>query len=742
MVEFDEEQIALKLRRSAEKRLAQSNVPIADTNMLPTVHELQVLQIELEMQNEALLKALQQLQQKEEVLRAITDNVSTVMFMKDLVGRYLYVNRQYEKLFNVSNSGIQGKTDHDIFPRDMADAFVKNDQLVLQSGQPFEVEEQVLQNNGIRTYLSVKIPVRDATGEIYAICGVATDISERKQAEVNLLIAAAAFESQESMMITDAQGNIQRVNHAFTETTGYSAEEVVGKTARVLKSGRHNTDFYREMWASVHRTGGWQGEIWDRRKNGEVYPKWLTISTVKGDDGSVLHYIGSHFDISERKKAEEKIHELAYFDQLTTLPNRTLLTDRLKQASSASSRSKSHGALLFIDLDNFKTLNDTLGHDQGDLLLKQAALRLTKCIREGDTVARLGGDEFMVMLANLGTSEKDAAIGVEAIAEKMLGTLKEAYQLNHVAFHCTASIGATLFKGRSFSVADLMKQADLAMYKAKEAGRNAFRFFDPHMESAIKERAALEDDLRRALEAKQFLFHYQAQVLSDGRVVGAEVLARWLHPARGMVAPVEFIPLAEETGLILPLGAWVLETTCAQLAAWANEPEMAHLTLAVNVSAHQFKQADFVEQVLSAISHSGADPYLLKLELTESLLVENVQDVIEKMHALKAKGVSFSLDDFGTGYSSLSYLKKLPLDQLKIDQSFVRDVLVDPNDAAIAKTIVALAQSMGLGVIAEGVETEAQRDFLATSGCHSYQGYFFSRPQPITDFENYVNQVK
>jgi len=450
------------------------------------VHELQVLQIELEMQNEKLLKALQQLQQKEEVLRAITDNVSTVMFMKDLVGRYLYVNRQYEKLFNVSNSGMQGKTDRDIFPRDMADTFVKNDQLVLQSGQPFEVEEQVLQNNGIRTYLSVKIPVRDASGEIYAICGVATDISERKQAEVNLLIAAAAFESQESMMITDAQGNIQRVNHAFTETTGYSADEVVGQTARLLKSGRHNADFYREMWASVHRTGGWQGEIWDRRKNGEVYPKWLTISSVKGDDGSISHYIGSHFDISERKKAEAKIHELAYFDQLTTLPNRTLLTDRLEQAKSASARSKNYGALLFIDLDNFKTLNDTLGHDQGDLLLKQAALRLTKCIREGDTVARLGGDEFMVMLANLGASENDAAIGVEVIAEKMLGILKDTYQLDNVAFHCTASIGATLFKGQSFSVDDLMKQADLAMYKAKEAGRNASRFFDPHMESAIK----------------------------------------------------------------------------------------------------------------------------------------------------------------------------------------------------------------------------------------------------------------
>ena len=704
------------------------------------LHKLQLHQLELEMQNQALQETLQQLRQKEEVLRAITDNVGTLMFMKDLAGRYLYVNLAYEKLFNITNAAIQGKTDRDVFGDEIAEALLKNDQEVVRAGRTFEVEEQVQLGPALRTYITVKIPVRNASGEIYAVCGVATDVSERKQAEVNLLIAAAAFESQESMMITDAQGTIQRVNRAFTETTGYSAEEVVGQKANLLKSGRQDDDFYREMWTAIQSTGSWQGEIWDRRKNGEEYPKWLTISAVKADDGTVLHYIGSHFDISDRKKAEEKIHELAYFDQLTRLPNRTLLTDRLKQAMLASARSKQHGALVFIDLDNFKTLNDTLGHDQGDLLLKQAALRLTQCIREGDTVARLGGDEFLVLLSNLSTSEKRAAIEVEAIAEKMLAALKEKYHLNKVAFHCTASMGITLFKGRSSSVDNLMKQADLAMYKAKEAGRNALRFFDPHMELAVKERAALEEDLRRAIEDKQFLLHFQAQVSSDGRMTGAEVLARWQHPARGMVSPAEFIPLAETNGLILPLGNWVLETACAQLAKWANDPGTAHLSLAVNVSASQFRQADFVEQVQAALQAAGASPYLLKLELTESMLVDNVQDIIEKMYALKASGVSFSLDDFGTGYSSLSYLKKLPLDQLKIDQSFVRDVLIDPNDAAIAKTIVALAHSMGLGVIAEGVETAAQRDFLAVSGCHNYQGYFFSRPLPIHDFEQFVIQ--
>jgi len=394
--------------------------------------------------------------------------------------------------------------------------------------------------------------------------------------------------------------------------------------------------------------------------------------------------------------------------------------------------------LLFIDLDNFKTLNDTLGHDKGDLLLEQVAQRLSTCVREGDTVARLGGDEFVVVLTGLSTSERDAASSAEGVADKILAVLKQIYRLGDIAHQSTASIGVTLFRGQLATVDDLMKQADLAMYKSKESGRNAAHFFDPHMESVVKERAALQSDLRLALEEQQLVLHYQAQVVGNGCVTGAEVLVRWLHPLRGMVSPAEFIPLAEETGLILPLGHWVLETACRQLAKWASRPAMAHLKLAVNVSARQINQDDFVDEVLTILRETGADPLLLKLELTESLLVNNVEQIIEKMLALKNRGVSFSLDDFGTGYSSLSYLKRLPLNQLKIDQSFVRDVLIDPNDAAIARTIVALAQSLGLGVIAEGVETAAQRDFLNSAGCHAYQGYFFSRPIPVDAFEAFV----
>ena len=440
----------------------------------------------------------------------------------------------------------------------------------------------------------------------------------------------------------------------------------------------------------------------------------------------------------ERKKTEKQIQQLAFFDQLTKLPNRILLLDRLKQAKKTSLRSGNHGAVLFIDLDNFKTLNDTLGHDMGDLLLNQVARRLVGCVRAGDTVARLGGDEFVVMLTDLHVNAEQAAAQVDIVGNKILQELSQTYWLNQVTHRSTSSIGATLFMGNLTSIDDLLKQADLAMYKSKAVGRNALRFFDPAMEIAMLERAALETDLRDAVLCHQLILHYQPQIDHDGRVTGVEALVRWQHPIRGLVSPGDFIPLAEEIGVILPLGQWVLETACAQLVAWAGCPDMRHLTIAVNVSVRQFNQDDFVDQVLFALACSGADPHRLKLELTESLLVSDVGGVIAKMSSIKGHGVGFSLDDFGTGYSSLAYLKRLPLDQLKIDKSFVRDVIHDPSDASIAKTIIALARSLNIAVIAEGVETLAQRDFLARHGCRAYQGYFFSQPLTLPDLEKFV----
>ncbi|SHH24018.1 bifunctional diguanylate cyclase/phosphodiesterase [Massilia sp. CF038] len=437
----------------------------------------------------------------------------------------------------------------------------------------------------------------------------------------------------------------------------------------------------------------------------------------------------------DRVATEEEIRSLAFYDALTRLPNRRMLVERLRHAMLASARSGRTGALLFIDLDNFKTLNDTRGHDMGDLLLQQVSQRLLGCVREGDTVSRLGGDEFVVMLEALAQAVPEAAAQAEAIGRKILTALAVPYELAGQRHQSTSSIGITLFVGSEHRIDELMKRADLAMYEAKTAGRNTLRFFDPHMQTVVSARAALEHDLREGLQLGQFELYYQSQRDMNGRITGAEALLRWTHPERGLVPPNDFIPLTEDTGLIIPLGRWVLETACTQLAAWGREEQAAHLSVAVNISVRQFRQNDFVEQVLLALASSGADPRHLKLELTESLLMDDVEAIIEKMTTLKRHGVCFSLDDFGTGYSSLSYLKRLPLDQLKIDRSFVRDVTVDANDAAIASTIVALAHHMGLDVIAEGVETAAQADFLISVGCCAFQGYLYGPPVPVAQFE-------
>ncbi len=445
-------------------------------------------------------------------------------------------------------------------------------------------------------------------------------------------------------------------------------------------------------------------------------------------------------EVAERKQIEDQVRQLAFSDPLTGLPNRRMLMDRLEQALIAACRHGRQDALLFIDLDNFKTLNDTLGHDKGDLLLRQIATRLVACVRQGDTVARLGGDEFVVLLQDLSGNALQAGAQVQVVASKLLSTLGQPYELDGHGHHSTASIGVTLFGGTEReSIEEPLKRAELAMYQAKAIGRNTLRFFEPEMQTTVTARAKLEAQLRQAVARKQFLLHYQPQAGSDTGTTGAEALVRWQHPERGLVLPGEFIAVAESSGLILPLGHWVLESACKQLAAWATRPGLAHLSMAVNVSARQMRQPDFVQEVISILESTGANPALLKLELTESVLVDNVEDIIVKMNALKAQGVGFSLDDFGTGYSSLAYLKRLPLDQLKIDEGFVRDVLVDPEDAAIAKMVVALADSLGLAVIAEGVETQAQRDFLTALGCSNYQGYLLGAPMALTQFEAFID---
>ena len=446
-----------------------------------------------------------------------------------------------------------------------------------------------------------------------------------------------------------------------------------------------------------------------------------------------------HRQIAALLAAEDKIKYLAFYDALTQLPNRRLLQDRLQQALASSERSGRAAALLFIDVDDFKTLNDTRGHDVGDQLLIKMGQRLHTCIRRGDTVARLGGDEFVAMLEDLGEQPQDAAEQAREIGEKILRVLAQPYELGVHEYHSSVSIGIALIAGQQNSIDDLLKRADLAMYQAKAAGRNALRFFDPQMQAVVSARALLESELRQGLQQVEFVLYYQALVDTAGHLTGAEALVRWQHPRRGLVFPADFIPLAEESGLILPLGAWVLETACRQLVAWAAQAATAHLTLAVNVSAHQFRQSDFVQGVLAVITRTGAAPQKLKLELTESLLLDDVEDVITKMAALKSRGIGFSLDDFGTGYSSLAYLKRLPLDQLKIDRSFIKDIETDADDAAICTATIELAHNLGLKVVGEGVETEAQRLFLTTHhACDFMQGYLFGKPLPVAAFDQAI----
>jgi diguanylate cyclase (GGDEF)-like protein/PAS domain S-box-containing protein len=466
---------------------------------------------------------------------------------------------------------------------------------------------------------------------------------------------------------------------------------------------------------------------------------WISMrcTPLQGADGQDAGGIAIVEDITERKRSEEEIRHLAYYDPLTRLPNRRLLMDRLGHALAASKRSREYGALMILDLDHFKALNDTQGHDIGDRLLVEVGRRLVGSLRQEDTVSRLGGDEYVVMLEGLGQSERSAAAQAEGIAEKIRFALSLPYVLggSEAEYFTTTSVGLTLFRGQDETAEILLKHADVALYRAKDAGRNAIRFFSPAMQSAIEARAALEAALRRGLDRDEFRLHFQPQVDRSGRVIGAEALVRWQSPTQGLVAPTQFIALAEESGLILALGEWVLDSACAQLKAWQDDPRTRDLTLSANVSSRQFLQPDFVEQLRHSLLASGADPTRLKLELTESVVLGNLDTAVHRMQELDALGVGFALDDFGTGYSSLAYLKRLPLDQIKIDQSFVRDIPGDPNDAAIVRAILAMSRSLGLEVVAEGVETEAQRAFLLDNGCHAFQGYLFGRPLPIEEWD-------
>jgi diguanylate cyclase (GGDEF)-like protein/PAS domain S-box-containing protein len=582
-------------------------------------------------------------------------------------------------------------------------------------------------------------PSLDRTGHILGGIAIVRDITERKQADEMMRIGGIAFESQSGMIVTDSNAVILRVNRAFTAKTGYTAQDLLGMTPHIYSSGRHDKVFFQSLWNTLSETGCWQGEIWNRHKSGMVFPEWLAISAVNAPDGSVTHYVGTYADITQNQDAVAEIHRLAYYDSLTHLPNRRMLQERLGQALAVAPRHGLHGAILFLDLDNFKSLNDTRGHDAGDQLLIEVANRLRAIVSDGDIVGRLGGDEFVVLLQDLSGDDEAAAIQSKQMGEQILESLTHPYQLEGYEFQCSASIGIRLFRDQG-TVEELLRHADIAMYQAKTTGGKSLCFFDPIMQTMVTARAEMDKDLRNALEKQQFKLYFQPQVDDNFHIIGAEVLLRWQHPEQGLISPLDFIPVAEKTSLILPIGQWVLETVYDQLKIWESNSLASHIQLAVNVSTRQFRQPDFVARIQQALSRKGISPALLKLELTESLVLDNIEDTIVKMLALKDIGVRFSLDDFGTGYSSFSYLTQLPLDQLKIDRSFVNNIGRQPTDAIIVQTILGMAQNLGLEVIAEGVETEAQRSFLEQHGCSIYQGYLFSEPLTVEEFELLIGQ--
>lgn len=724
-----------RLRAEAEDRLACAPAP-PSPSVEELLHELRVHQIELEMQNEELQRTRNALEISHDRYRNLYEFAPVGYFTLTPEGEIIEANLTAAALLGVEREHLLNRYFTNwVAPEDCDRWYLLIKSVLQQDGEQKNFELRLKRGD---SYFPVRLDClpKITHDQTRALRITLTDITESKRAEEELRIAAVAFEAQEGIMITNADKVILRVNRAFSDITGYSAEELVGQRPSLFSSGLHKANFYEEMWECINRTGSWHGEIWDQRKNGEVFPKWVTISAVKDETGAVTHYVGLHTDISDRKASEEEIKQLAYYDPLTALPNRRLLLDRLQQALAASSRSAKYGALLFIDLDNFKALNDHLGHDMGDILLQQAAQRLIACVREGDTVSRQGGDEFVIMLEELSEDTEEAATQAKTIGEKIIASLNQTYQLTCHEYQNTPSIGITLFVDHQHPIKALLKRADIAMYEAKAAGRNTLRFFDQNMQKAVMARAALEADLRSALAKNQFELYFQRQARHDGQVIGAEALLRWEHPERGLVLPLEFIPLAEEIGLIVPIGQWVLENACAQLKRWEGHVQTRNLQLAVNVSPRQFHQPDFTEQVRAMLKRNAIKGDRLKFEFTESLVFDDIDDTIAKMQMLKKISVSFSMDDFGTGYSSLAYLTQLPLDQLKIDQSFIHNLGMKPTDAVIVQTIIGMAKNLGMEVIAEGVETEAQRVFLEQHSCPLYQGFLFSEPVPLAEFEH------
>jgi diguanylate cyclase (GGDEF)-like protein/PAS domain S-box-containing protein len=687
-------------------------------------------------------RAQDALREREEHINLLLDSMAEGMYGVDTRGDCTFINPAGLRLLGYEDAeALLGRHMHEVIHHSHADGrhYPAADCRAYQAsvvGHGIHVDDEVFwRRDGSSFPVEYwSYPMRRG-GRVIGSVVTFMDIGERRKSEARLRQSAKVFDSTtDGVTITDAAANIIAINRAFTEITGYTEAEALGRNPRLLKSGRHDESFYQSVWQCLAQTGSWSGEIWNRKKNGEIYPEWLTISSVTNGDGRLTNYVGVFADISQIKQSEAKLERLAHYDPLTDLPNRLLFNARLEHAIRHAERNGTLLALLFIDLDRFKTVNDGLGHPAGDRMLREVAQRLSHCVRAEDTVARLGGDEFVIVLEGL-----DNTTPATVLADKLLVTLTRPFGLDGQEVFIGASIGISTYPADGADATTLLKNADAAMYRSKEDGRNTYRFYDAEMTRSARERLVLETNLRQAIAQQEFVLHYQPQVdVASGEMVGVEALVRWDHPVSGLISPIRFIPLAEENGLILPMGEWVLFAACAQARAWHETAGMPPLTMAVNLSPRQFRQEKLAEHVRAVLDATGLPPARLELEITESALMDNADQAVATLRALKDLGIQISMDDFGTGYSSLAQLKRFPIDKLKIDQSFMRGIPHDQSDMEIVATIIAMARNLHLKVLAEGVETEAQLAFLQIHGCDTYQGYHRSRPLPARALEAWL----
>jgi diguanylate cyclase (GGDEF)-like protein/PAS domain S-box-containing protein len=668
-------------------------------------------------------------------LQAILDQVPAAVYLKDLGGRYLMVNRFFEKFVSKSHSEIIGMRAHDLLPKEQADSFSALDKKVLATGRSIQSDNIADQRGQSYLFHSIKFPLLNSDGHPYAICSIASDVTEQRKAEERLhKLSHAVEQSPNYILITGLDATIEYVNTAYLKRTGYRLDEIVGKTPRILRSDKTPAARYEELWARVRGGEVWSGELFKRCKDGSDYISSVQVSPVRDANGTVTNYLEISEDISAEKQAEERIQHLAQFDQLTGLPNRATLEDHFRLSLSLAQRSGEPLAVMFLDLDHFKNINDALGHSVGDQLLIEISRRLKAAIRTEDTLSRMGGDEFIVILP------RTDAIDATNVAAKLIEVVSAPYRIGQHELVATPTIGIAIYPEDGQDVETLSKNADAAMHKAKQEGRNGFRFFTPAMQANSARNLRLTSDLRHALARGQLALHYQPQIsLQDGRIVGAEALLRWQHPELGNISPAEFIPVAESSGLIIPIGEWVLRTAATQAKAWMDQGLPAFV-ISVNLSAVQFRHANLVEMVSGILGETGLPADSLELELTEAATMDDTQDAIKVMARLHERGIRMSIDDFGTGYSSLSHLKRFNIYKLKIDQSFVRDISTDPEDKAIVTAIINMAAGLGIHTIAEGVETADQLAFLRLQGCNEVQGYYFSKPLPKEQFEAYVRR--